>query len=266
MNCPRENVGLLQSFIHLMNDMETRNEIMAYHMRQSTTPCRWWGTWFVRVSGNHSLTLTDTDPVWKYKPTSLQDLVRHLDKKKRSASTLCMFTVCLQYDAYSVHYVSFVYKDRTLLSFDPGVRVYPHGQKTIVPRIQKLMESLQMIDTHRVEGACTAFCFRQKKHGVQFNGRVHQKLPADAFCQTWTVFFLVRLFSLTDASIESMSSLVQRWCSIPPGKREYFLMTMFILPTLTYFPKVMKKLGGKEVMEALLAPVEQCFFSSPPLR
>jgi hypothetical protein len=256
-----------------MNGVETRNDIMAYHLKQSKSrdTCRWWGTWFVRESGKNDLSLSgEHDPVWKFKPKTLHDLVRRLHNK--TSACTAMFTVCLLYDVNLVHYVSFVYlpSERVLLSFDPGVEVYPHGQKTIVPRVHALMKSLGLVDAHRVEGACSVFRFRQKKHGVQFNGRTADKLPADAFCQSWTLFFLVRVLYLPDRSLDRIAALVRDWCRIPPEGRQYFLTSFFILPTLTYFSAIGERyvgmLGGrhgkKEAVEAIFAPLEQCFFTS----
>lgn len=265
--CQR-NSGLLQSFIHLMNDFEVRNEVMAYHMRHSKSrdSCAWWGTLVVRQEKN-TLRITDPDPLWKFVPATLDAFLREKRKSLRKGRRV-MLTVCLLYDTNLVHYVSFLYGDRKLLSFDPGVQLYPHGQKTIVPLVQAAFEAQGLIDSHSIEGACSQFQFRKKKHGVQFNGLVENTLPADAFCQSWTVFFFVRLLYLPVRSTETIKGFLADWCTIPPSDREYFITSFFILPTLTYFPKIAhrylamlpKSHSKVEALDQIFGPLEKCFF------
>ena len=262
-------ISFKQSFIHLMNEFDVRNRLIRFHMKNSqhTRSFQWWGTWFVRERDGQ-LHLQEKDPCWRWTPKNVEDLLR---KKCRSLpkdrACTAMFTVCLLYENHLVHYVSFLYftSTRSLLSFDPGVQVYPHGQNTIVPLIQKLFEKQKRIDSHIVEGACSSFQFKKKKHGVQFNGQVDRSLPADAFCQSWTLFFFMRVLYLPEATINNISSFVGHWCKIPPCEREHFLTSFFIHPTLVYFPSILEKWrshGSKrEIIETMFLPLEQCFFA-----
>lgn len=267
----QRNSGLLQSFIHLMNDFETRNEVMSYHIRHSknTSSCQWWGTCVVRLE-NGTLRIVDPDPLWKCRtvPSTLEDFIGTKRSKLGKYNGTIIFTVCLLYDTHSVHYVSFVYSNRVLLSFDPGVELYPHGQKTIVPLVHAAFKAHHLVDSHSIHGACSDFVFRKKKHGVQFNGMIENTLPADAFCQSWTLFFLIRMLYLPQRSMEQVRNFLRDWCAIPPTEREYFITSFFILPTLTYFPKIndryltMLPPGHRklEAMEQIFAPLERCFF------
>ena len=267
----RRNSGLLQSFIHAMNDFDTRNEVMAYHLLHSKnrTHCQWWGTFVVRHEKG-ALRIVDPDPLWKSfsKTSTLEEFLRQKRLSQKKSPCSIIFTVCLVYDTNLVHYVSFVYTDRTLVSFDPGVALYPHGQKTIVPLVHSAFKACGLLDSHTIEGACSEFLFRKKKHGVQFNGLVHNTLPADAFCQSWTLFFLVRMLYLPDRSLPNIRGFLKDWCAIPPSDREYFITSFFILPTLTYFPKIAERYltllhhshTKAEAIEQIFAPLEQCFF------
>lgn len=255
-----------------MNEFEVRNEVMSYHLRHSSenrasSLRQWWGTCVVRHEGAHALKIVEPDPLWKCSPGTMDEFLR---KKVKSIgkTPYAMFTVCLLYDTNLVHYVSFLYTDRQLLSFDPGVELYPHGQKTIVPRVEAAFRALRLIDSHSVQGACPHFAFGRKRRGVQFNGRLQYKLPADAFCQSWTLFFFVRLLYLPDRSLERIKLFLSDWCAIPPSDREYFITSFFIHPTLTYLPKVSKRYLAMlhprhtkaEAMQQIFGPIEQCFF------
>lgn len=268
--CQERNSYLYQSFIHMMNDFQVRNEILSYHRKRTAKQdkYKWAGTWVVREK-NKMLTFEDLDPcLFKKGTTPGFTVERFLQTRKRmfqKSSVFVMFTVCILYETNLVHYVSFVYdtKERSLLSFDPGVELYLHGQKTIVPLIQRAFEKSGLLrdSNHSILGACHSFGFRNKKPGVQYNGNDHHSLPADAFCQSWTIFFLVRLIHCeeTDPRV-----FLERWCNIHPRDREAFITSFFILPTLVYFPLAAKKhrdmVGVDGAVDLIMSPVEGCFF------
>ena len=152
-----------------------------------------------------------------------------------------MFTVCLVYDEHLVHYVAFLYvsKERRLISFDPGVQIYLHGQKTIVPRIEKYFMSEDLIDSDVRLGHCHQFRWKGKRMGVQYTGLEDRP---DAFCQTWTIFFLVRFLYSKSHRVDDIHRFVREWCKILPKNRAVMLTEQFIIPTLMYFPRVLKDL------------------------
>lgn len=274
MLCETKNVSLYQNLIYLMNDFGVRNEILRYHLLHSDRSdlYRWMGTWVVRVRDN---TLYweqwDSESLGK-KPTrshiSVREVIRSTKKKWKNTSVFTIFTVCLVYDLSSVHYVSFLYDPKTLelLSFDPGVELYPHGQKTILPMIHRIFADEGLLKSHKRYGVCSNFRFKKRYYGVQFNGKTEHALPADAFCQSWTLFFFLRLFYATKTPIRDF---LERWCRIQPRHRESFLCSQFLLPTLLYFPKISKKFEGmipselcSSYRDELMQPLENCLFRS----
>jgi len=266
--------GLLQNFIYLMNDFSTRNEIMAYHLRHTnnTKRCRWMGTWVVRKKGGDLYLEGAPDPVLKQpiRNSSITALIQK-HKKKFKESVFVFFTVCILYETNLVHYVSFMYdsSQKRLLSFDPGVELYHQGQDTIVPLVQKAFEAHGLIQGHSILGACSEHRFKNKKYGVQYNGKNKNTLPADAFCQSWTLFFFVRVMYIPEVTMDRVHEFVGEWCKIPPSKREHFITSFFIIPVLTYFPNIAKRyeeqrndgLNNVRAVERIFAPVERCFFT-----
>jgi len=272
-----------------MNDLSVRTEIIRYHLSKTrkTKDYAWLGTWVVREQ-NKQLVFEEIDPVVSTKkstrlvsvqdqpdPTkrlnradrtlSVHDLVRQKASSFSRGPRYVMFTVCILYDIHLVHYVSFMYdaQKKELTSFDPGVELYHHGQKTIVPLVQQAFEKAHLIapSHHKIFGACHRFGFKNKKMGVQFNGNIKGRLPADAFCQSWTIFFFVRLLH---SSEKDPKTFLYHWCNIHPYDREPFITSFFILPVLTYFPKVSKKyedmVQQRDAIQLLFAPIEECFF------
>jgi hypothetical protein len=254
-----------------MNDFRVRNEILQYHLSQSKKQhmYTWMGTWVVRRHEDNELWFEDFDPhlFRRQKKISVIQFLSSTKKKWIKTTQSSVFTVCLLYDVTSVHYVTFVYdpKHRRLLSFDPGVELYHHGQKTIVPMIRNIFASLDMIEKTRNIGTCHSYRFQKKSFGIQFNGNIHHVLPADAFCQSWTLFFLIRLFYQNDNNIDSF---VTNWCRIKPRRREMFLSSQFLLPTLLYFPRINKRFETmlpselrSSYKEDMIHLLEQCFFT-----
>lgn len=268
MTCQQRNSGLLQSFIHLMNDFSVRSEIIDYHLvnTKKKRQYQWIGTWVVEKDNRH-LRFIEQDPIFSTKTNKyIEDL---LEKKKHTLMKIpfTMFTVCIRYEGNLVHYVAFVYdsQNKSLVSFDPGVELYHHGQKTIVPMVHKAFQQKGLLKKYLILGSCHQFSFKKKKLGIQFNGKTKTSLPADAFCQSWTIFFLVKLLYTSD--LEQAKTMLSRWCSIHPKDREHFITSFFILPTLMYFPNAATQysaMTGHEKIDAIQQisyPVEKCFFS-----
>lgn len=224
----------LQEFIYFMNDGDVRNEIIS--KRLSTLQCnvKWLGSWNVQGE-KYNLQFLEIPPV--FSTSSKDKSVFNLLKKKLSSKKQqkYIFTICYHYEDRKVHYVSFIYdaKMKKLQHFDPGISLYLHGQETLVPSIYKVFQSIGLIDKSQEVGKCIHQSkWKGKTMGIQFDGDTKAKFPADAFCQTWTIFFLVRMMI---TNLESLD-FVQKWCSIPPKRREAFLISNFILPLLLEYP------------------------------
>lgn len=231
MEC-HDQTFIMQNFIYVMNEDRNRDQIMRYHIHRSNQKKShaWMGTWVVR---EHKDGLAE-DGV---------DLSTRISRAKRKMekTPITMFTVCLVYEEHLVHYVAFLYvsEARRLISFDPGVQIYLHGQKTIVPRIEKYFRNQGLIDSDVRLGSCHQFRWKGKRMGVQFTGL---KDRPDAFCQTWTIYFLVRFLHSRSMKVDHIRAFVREWCKIIPKKRAVMLTEEFIIPTLMYFPRILKDL------------------------
>lgn len=264
--CGQDDPHIMQNFIYTMNDPIYRNDIMKYHLSHShkTQTHRWLGTWVLyEKSGN--LIFKETDPLFQKQSFTGKNLSQVLQRSiidKIKKYPVSMFTVCLVYDEYLVHYVAFIYlqSEKQLISFDPGVDIYHHGQKTIVPIVQKMFLDHGLINKksdHRL-GYCHNI--RWKTRGLQFTGV--EDVP-DAFCQSWTIFFLIR-FLYSDGT-NSAKQFVHNWCKIRPDRRAVMLTERFIIPSLLYFPKILKNLKQMTsykdpamLMHKIISPGQKC--------
>lgn len=265
-----ENDHLLQQFIYTMNEYRFRTMIMNHHLKHSHSSHKWCGTWTVQLN-NNDLVFRDMDPLFKSKlrtNISIHDFIKHYKSKWFKKEGLTLFTVCLVYEGNLVHYVAFIYSplDKTLISFDPGVSLYHHGQETIVPKVTEAFRANGLIlDKNEVLGSCKVYRWKGRRMGVQFDGQKQRERPADAFCQTWTLFFLIRYLY---THRYNFNDFVQSWCSIPPKQRRFFLLSNFIIPTLLYFPKIIHHLkkssqykSHAQIMQQIIQPTESCTFS-----
>jgi hypothetical protein len=249
-----------------MNDKRVRSEIIKYYIDLSSKKnIKWLGTWTISLDDDCRL----MDPIQQLKS---QDSVKNLIHKNKNSfiESTCLFTVNIVYEINKVHYVSFIYNpdDKILISFDPGVQLYHHGQKTIIPFIRKtfnesgLIASRQFLREHNL-GTCHDYSFCGKKWGIQYNGRNESSLPADSFCQTWTIYFFIRYL------IETDFEYVKNWCRVAPKKREFIITSFFLIPNILKFKSLqivyMKYLENKyslsEIMSVLYNFAETCQFT-----
>lgn len=245
MGC--ENTNYLQSFIYCLNDEQVRTSILRRSIG-THKEYQWLGTWYVRNrhENDHKkkieLVISRPCSFEKKLDKKLSDSIHQKQKLFLEGSRYKVFTVCIYYEINSVHYVAFYYdnKKKELVSFDPGVELYLHGMKTIVPQIRNLFYETGLVRSPFFSqdrftlGRCQSYKFRGKKYGVQFNGK-NIDFPADAFCQTWTLFFVHRL-----TETGHYGFLVE-WCGKKPRHRVGFLMESFILPLLRNNKYVQKK-------------------------
>lgn len=219
-----ELVEFLQNFIYSMNDEKRRDKIMQEYCSKCNNVF-WIGTFYV-MGDKYKLTTSDGIPFH-------QILSKHVKIPKKNEK-IC-FTVCYQYEGNKVHYVSFCFMKNTLIHFDPGVSLYEHGQKTLAPSVRKIFQQKKWTQNSKELGICKSFKFKGKKMGVQFNN-LNPYFPADAFCQTWTIFFFK---TMCDSSKKSFS-FVTEWCNTKPEKREILLIREFIFPLLKKKPSLVK--------------------------
>ena len=245
MGC--ENSNYLQSFIYCLNDEKVRTNILKKSIR-ARKEYEWFGTWYVRNLYENKnekkveLVISRPCSFEKKIDKKLYDCIARKQKTFLEGSRYKVFNVCIFYELNSVHYVAFCYdhKKKELISFDPGVELYLHGMKTIVPQIRNifyetgLLRSPFLSQDRFTLGRCQSYRFRGRKYGVQFNGK-NIDFPADAFCQTWTLFFVHRLTETGN------HGFLAEWCNQKPRHRVGFLMESFILPILKNNNYVKKK-------------------------
>lgn len=253
----------LQNFIYLINEPNIRNNIINKNIKTNTlitsqSNTKWSGTLFV-VGDKNNLFLTKYNSK-EYNNTPLTTFFQRNKKKffTNSKNEKILFTVCYSYTNYKVHFVSFIYQNNTLIHFDPGVSLYNHGQKTIVPSIANIYKNVYKVNKNFELGKCNYFKYKKRKMGIQFNDN-NTIFPADAFCQSWTLFFLIR------ATIADEYSFIENWCQIKPSQREIFLISNFILPFLynnpSYHNKIIKNsnLPSKNYLNDLFYYIEKNF-------
>lgn len=250
MNCEKQKQLLpvsfhlfLQEFIYFMNDTKVRDEIISKRLSTLQSNAHWLGSWNVQGE-KYNLTFLQTPSV--FSSSSKHKSVQTMLQKKfpRYKNGQYMFTICYHYEDRKVHYVSFIYdaNRKKLQHFDPGISLYLHGQETLVPSVYNIFKSIGLIHKSQELGKCIHQTkWKGKTMGIQFDGNTKLKLPADAFCQTWTVFFLIRIM-INDFESEDF---VRKWCSIRPKRREAFLISSFILPLLLEYPRFYKQICNK---------------------
>lgn len=235
----------LQQFIYLMNEKSVRDKIIKQYCKSCKHSICYIDTFFVKGPKYHfSLTDFENEPLEK----KLKSKIKSLSKKNVDS---IHFTICYSYDQNAVHYVAFVYQpnQKKLIHFDPGISVYEHGQKTIVPTVVEIFYKNKWIEKNNEVGNCKSFKWNNKKTGVQFNRNFNYKYPRDSFCQTWTIFFIIK------ASTCKTFQFVKKWCDILPEQRETFLIQNFITPLLktypSYYNKVQQNLPKENYMKLL---------------
>jgi len=266
MNCKNhEIVEMIQSFIHTMNDKSLRTEIIEYHLKKNKIKnAKWLGTWMVELK-NQNLELIQQNDKLPFFDNSIQ---KYITLNKNSfLDHIGLFTVCIIYEVNLVHFVSFICDpfQKKLISFDPGVELYLHGQNTILPLIRKafyknkLIQGIRIVPQQNI-GRCTQYSFCGKKWGVQYNGNHNTSLPADSFCQTWTIFFLVTFIK------QKNFDFVAKWCDTHPNQREFIVIKEFMIPYLIRFKNVrqlyIEYLNNhydlKEIIQFLKAYITTC--------
>lgn len=216
--------SLIQNIIYFFNQTKIRDAIINHFIHLHSLPDKivWDGTYYFNESGM-------MDPYFHKdlvgKQTTLEQFLVSR-KNYRKNIQFIFFTACILYEENKVHYLAFVYdapKER-LVCFDPGIRLYHKGQDVLVPILTEAFLNRGLIpNVNNLEriGLCNKK-FYGKQWGIQYEGSDPKKtnLPADSFCQLWTICFLVE-FMKNRCSDQFLS----HWCKIPPTFRESFALT-----------------------------------------
>lgn len=229
--------NLLQNIIYFFNQTKIRDFVIQHFISMynlDNIVC-WDGTYYFDEKGHMdsfyhpelSSSTHLTDFIKSKKAFSL--------KKHKKQHTFVIFTACILYEENKVHYLAFVFdtKRRILVCFDPGIRLYHKGQDVLVPLIAKSFLDCDLIPSlNNIErvGLCNTK-FYGKQWGIQYQGSnpAHTNLPADSFCQLWTICFLVEFMKNKCSDV-----FLSNWCQVPPSIRESFALTyanqFFTLP------------------------------------
>ena len=193
------NIG--QYIIFFMNRVDIRGKIIKEMIRKEKKNkiFQYCGTWYVEGKKNK---LKFTDPFDKNIPSDKNSKNLNVNSFiKTYRETFCfekkiLFTVVYCYEEGNVHFVAFIYDptDRTLKHFDPGVHLYPVGQKIIVPSIHKAFYDAKLVDrkTLKMDDEVGTHCkkyiygLKDRELGIQYNGQ-----NKDAFCQSWSLHWLL---------------------------------------------------------------------------
>lgn len=210
-------INILQELIYALNEDRERDVIMRHLCRTTshTSHVVWKGTF-------------------------------RLDARRRSfqpwrlrARRCYLFTVAYRYGQNRIHFVAFVLDTMNddgrvrLVCFDPGYNLYVQGTKVIVPIVRNAFE--KGLGKRHLNVVYRTACIpipRTSKvaFGVQFNGGASGRGRidmADAFCQSWTLFFLK-----TYVENDQTDDFFKKWCAIPPRDRWVFLTHSFLIPSV----------------------------------
>ena len=239
-----------QYIIYHFNDLKVRNDIINKELKnyKKTEKILYFGTINIRKNNKDEMILVSDYDINSWKKVMSKDNLKKIENqnfnefielnKKIFQEKKTIFTVCYHYNTVNVHYVSFVYdpKEKELISFDPGVDVYPEGQKEIVPALTKAFRKAKLLKkTEELGKTCNKhrYLFRNEPIGIQYNSKTK-----DAFCQSWTLYFLLQQIR--------QKNIVRKVCRIHPANREIFLFKEFIIPILEknkkYIEDICKKI------------------------
>jgi len=224
---------MLQNIIYFFNQPEIRNHLIKHYLDllPHGKHVDWDETYYFDESGK-----MDSHYHPKYTDTTLTEFIKSREVFKKSKKNhFIIFTCCILYEGSKVHFLSFVYKASVpvLVSFDPGIHLYHKGQDVLVPLIQKsFLEAGLLSDKKQPIVERVGLCqkdYYNSKFGIQYDGTdpKHNDLPADSFCQSWTLFFLIEFLRH-----KCSDRFVTAWCKIHPDYRETFILLYYFLPWL----------------------------------
>lgn len=227
---------ILQGLIHTFNNDAVRNAIL----RRTCLSSR-------RGANRPSSHKTKHTVDWQWKGTfrlgPKTPFVQYKRWRRRSPDTTFLFTAYYVYRRNRVHYVAFAFQpsQRRLVCFDPGYDLYLYGRHKIIPMVANAMHASGTIDTPLI---LKGPCLDRQGLGIQFNGENPKKtvLPADAFCQMWTLFFL-RTYVQSRGDLGFFND----WCKITPPRRPPFLLSQFTIPMLHEFDVLRRSLSSDDL-------------------
>lgn len=220
---------MIQNIIYFFNQPQIRDYIISLHIDilPAGKKVKWDGTYFFDENGK-----IDAHHHHQYTDMSLTDFLKTRKAYSGGDVGYVLSTCCITYEGNRVHFLSLIYdkKKQTLVFFDPGIHLYEKGQDVAVPIVRDAFLENGWIKPEKDSIERVGLCskdYHGKKWGIQYDGGDPKitKLPADSFCQSWTLYYLVEFLRN-----KCNDKFFSHWCAIPPTKRETFMMMNFFLP------------------------------------
>lgn len=232
-NKMNQETEMIQNMIYFFNQPHVRDHLIDFHIKTLplSTKVEWDGTYFFDEKG-----ITD---VHHHKGINLPLSTFLKQKNKYDEKNNVRFiisTCCVTYEGNRVHFLSMIYdkKQKSLIFFDPGIHMYEKGQDVAVPIVHKAFIDNGWVKNIERVGLCPKNYYG-RKWGIQYNGDnpMTSKLPADSFCQSWTLYYLIEF--IRNKCSDKFFTL---WCSIEPDARETFILMNFFLPHIQHDKKL----------------------------
>lgn len=236
---------MVQHMIYFFNQPSIRDYVVDTHAKRILTQhgrrVEWDGTYFFDENGivdhMNQEGIGNGMPLAEYLRTR-----KAYTDNGRTGPQFVISTCCVTYEGNRVHFLTLIYdrRKKALLFFDPGIHMYEKGQDVAVPIVNSAFRKNGWVhnikNTERV-GLCTKDYYG-KKWGIQYNGKDPSKtvLPADSFCQSWTLYYIIEFLRH-----KCSDTFFPKWCTIPPDKRETFLLMNFFLPHIQNHPFLYKE-------------------------
>jgi len=250
-------INVIQQLIYFFNNVPVRDYLIQKCLNDHPgSGCQYMGTFFVSEQDDDSHVLVLDKDHHKGEIKTWAEILKHrMSVLKNPQNIKTLFTLAILYDGSAIHFVSFMYDPatKTLVSFDPGYNLYQNGSRVLIPNCIDRFVKLKLIpnqDAYKKTGPCQQFFFG-RKYGVQYNGSDPETttLPADAFCQSWSLFFVMK-------TIESRgdTSFVKKWCKITPKNRKALIMKEFFIPNLreSFLMNKFREENGQKSVSKLL--------------
>ena len=236
------DLGMLpQYIIYFFNKLPIRKKVIddAISKYNKKRKFVYFGTWYLHGHKNKLKFRKPYDKVlqnvFSQSLNSTKTFLSFIkeNKEKFKIKKKILFSIAYCYSEYSIHFISFIFdpERKKLIHFDPGVRLYKEGQDILVPSVINVFKKTNLIKSHIELGkTCTKYIYNLKKEqiGIQFNGK-----SRDAYCQSWTLCFLIHEIKHYDESMET-------FCRLKPVNRKLYLYKDFIIPFLEKNRKYMQ--------------------------
>lgn len=210
----------LQQFIYDMNSCELRSEIMKRCLSRYDRDKQryvWLGT----------VRLLESDRGGR-NDAKMQKLLSRTDGHRT-----CLMTLSYTYEGNKIHYISVMYSpvENKVILFDPGFNMYNVGKDVLIPLVKSTFKGMSGKILFFKKTAC-----QKSRYGIQLNKTYATMVVPDAFCQSWTLFFL-QCFVRYGQDV----TFFRTWCKLKTGFRDLYLMREFILPAVSYSTRLSRK-------------------------